>query len=155
MAARTRHIFYTWDTSGAVDKDEDHSTKRPSNSQKTHAPTIRSFAGSSNDNGDGDIQKQQSRNKLRYYSSVERPTKELPRIHQWWMGWVLVVLLELMLTPLFCNMAIITLVFGCHADPNSQSSATLLWFLLVRIWAFYTDQQLCFLSSRSWVLTAP
>jgi hypothetical protein len=61
----------------------------------------------------------------------------------------------MILTPLFCNMAISTVVFGCHADPNSQSSATLLWFLLVRIWAFYTDQQLCFLISRSWVLAAP
>lgn len=48
----------TWDSGGAIDKDEDHAAKRPGDAQKADAIAGTGLLDVADDSSDGDVQEE-------------------------------------------------------------------------------------------------
>lgn len=82
----------TWDSSGAVNKGEDHATKSPSNALNADAIAI-PFAHIAHHGLNGDVEEQEAGNELSNACSPEGPAPKLPGVDERAAGRLGVVLL--------------------------------------------------------------
>ena len=83
----------TRDSSGAVDEDEDHATKGPSDPQKANSVTFVKVICLlvADDGGYSDVEEEKGGYKLGDYSSVIGPGFKLCEVKEWCWRWVNVV----------------------------------------------------------------
>ena len=95
---RYSSVKLTRNPSGAVNKDKNHATKGPSNTQNSNAatslPSILNITLNfiPNNSKNSNIQEQKSSNKLGYNSSVKWPLSKLMWVDQWSRRWIFIIL---------------------------------------------------------------
>ena len=74
-------FLLTGDAGGAVNKDENHATKSPGDSEKANAATRIALVFVANDGGDGDVEEEKGGHEFCNYGSVKRPQFQLRHVN--------------------------------------------------------------------------
>ena len=92
-------VSVTWDTSSAVNKGKDHTTKGPGNALNTDRGTLAGGPVDTHDSEYSDVKEEEGGDELSNPSPPERPGLELTWLKQWCWWWFLVVLVCLCWCP--------------------------------------------------------